>query len=115
MSEIKRVSNLTLQSKKQSGPYIEGNKLFFSGPLKVAELARLLKIAETQIIKTLFLRKVMITINSVLETATIGELCLEYNFDYELTGAEDESEVHFTPDDPKLLENRPSCHNYGSR
>ncbi len=107
MSEIKRISNLTLQSKKQSGPYMEGSKLFFSGPLKVADLARLLKIPETQIIKTLFLKRQIININSVLSTDTIAELCLEYNFDYELSEDKDESELHFTPDDPNKLENRP--------
>ncbi len=107
MSDIKRVSNLTLQSKKQSGPYIEGKKLFYSGPLKVADLARLLKIPETQIIKTLFLKGQMITINSVLSTEAIAELCLEFNFDFELSEEEDDSQLHFIPDDPKKLENRP--------
>lgn len=110
MSEIRRISNLSPQSKKVSSPYVEGRKLFYQGPIKVSDLARLLKISEAQIIKNLFMKKQMVTINNVLSTDTIGELCLDFNFDFELVTSKDEmSDFNLAAvvDDPNDLRPRP--------
>lgn len=110
MSEIKRISNLSPQSKKANSPYVEGRKLFYQGPIKVSDLARLLKISEAQIIKNLFMKKQMVTINNVLTTETIGELCLDFNFDFELVENKDEvSDFNLSAvvDDPNDLRPRP--------
>ncbi|MFA5660499.1 MAG: translation initiation factor IF-2 [Bacilli bacterium] len=110
MSEIKRISNLSPQSKKANSPYVEGRKLFYQGPIKVSDLARLLKISEAQIIKNLFMKKQMVTINNVLTTETIGELCLDFNFDFELIENKDEvSDFNLSAviDDPNDLRPRP--------
>ncbi len=110
MSEIRRISNLTAQSKKQSGPYMEGRKLFYNGPIKVSDLAKLLKLTESQIIKNLFLKGQMVTINNVLPTDTVAEICLEFNFDFEFVEAdEDALDVNLAAvvDNPKDLRSRP--------
>lgn len=110
MSEIRRISNLTAQSKKQSGPYMEGRKLFYNGPIKVSDLAKLLKLTESQIIKNLFLKGQMVTINNVLATDTVAEICLEFNFDFEFVEAdEDALDVNLAAvvDNPKDLRSRP--------
>ena len=110
MSEIKRISNLSPQSKKANSPYVEGRKLFYQGPIKVSDLARLLKVSEAQIIKNLFMKKQMVTINNVLTTETIGELCLDFNFDFELIENKDEvSDFNLSAviDDPNDLRPRP--------
>lgn len=110
MSEIRRISNLSAQSKKSSGPYTEGKKLIYQGPLKVSDLAKLLKLSEAQIIKNLFMKKQMVTINNILSTDTIAELCLDFNYDFELIEESgDVLDVNLSAviDPPKDLKPRP--------
>ncbi|OQC11294.1 MAG: Translation initiation factor IF-2 [Tenericutes bacterium ADurb.Bin087] len=109
-NEKKRISNVAHHSKKQSGPFVEGRKLIYQGPIKVSDLARLLKLSEAQIIKNLFMKGQMVTINNVLSPETIAELCLDFNFDYDFKEeVDDDCDFGFAHivDDPKDLKPRP--------
>lgn len=111
MSNTKRISNTT--SKKTSGPVarLEGKTLVFSGPLTVVELARFLKISEAQIIKNLFMKGQMVTINNQLQPETIGEVCMDFNFDFNYEEApvssDEDFNIELIKDDPKELKERP--------
>lgn len=108
-SETKRISNTTTQGKKSSGPHLKGKTLYFQGPLKVGELAKVLKLSEAQIIRNLFMKKMMVTINNTLDVDTVGELCLDFGFEFDFNPPEEASEFDFLSikDDPKSLKERP--------
>ena len=111
MSNLQRISNTT--SKKAAGPIarLEGKTLCFSGPLTVVELAKFLKVSEAQIIKNLFLKGHMVTINNQLQPEIIGELCIDLNYDFNLEVVENTDDNEFNisliKDDPKDLKERP--------
>ncbi len=111
MSNIKRISNTT--SKKANGPLarLEGKTLCFSGPLTVVELARFLKVNEAQIIKNLFLKGHMVTINNQLQPEIIGEVCIDLNYDFNFEEAaassDDEFNINLIKDEQKDLKERP--------
>ena len=54
----------------------------FTKSLTVGELAKQLNVNASDIIKKLFLQKKLVTINQYLDDDTIGELCLEYGYDF---------------------------------
>ena len=69
MSNLTRISNTT-SKKKTIGPIarLEGKTLFFSGPLTSCwNSPKFLKVNEAQIIKNLFLKGHMVTINNQLD------------------------------------------------
>ncbi|HKM02408.1 MAG TPA: translation initiation factor IF-2 [Bacilli bacterium] len=111
MSNLTRISNTT--SKKTIGPIarLEGKTLFFSGPLTVVELAKFLKVNEAQIIKNLFLKGHMVTINNQLDADLVGEVCIDLNYDFNFEEVEassgDDFNISTIKDDKKDLEDRP--------
>lgn len=111
MSNLKRISNTT--SKKAVGPVarLEGKTLCFSGPLTVVELARFLKVSEAQIIKNLFLKGHMVTINNQLQPEIIGEVCIDMNYDFNFeeieASTDDDFNIGLIKDDPRDLKERP--------
>ncbi len=54
----------------------------FTKSLTVGELAKELNVNPSDIIKKLFLQKKLVTINNYLDDETIGEICLEYGYDF---------------------------------
>ena len=109
-NEKRRISNVAHHTKKASGPYMEGRKLIYQGPIKVSDLARLLKLSEAQIIKNLFMKGQMVTINNVLSPETVAELCLDFNFDYDFVEESDDDcdfGLAHIVDNPKNLKPRP--------
>lgn len=109
-NEKRRISNVAHHTKKASGPYMEGRKLIYQGPIKVSDLARLLKLSEAQIIKNLFMKGQMVTINNVLSPETVAELCLDFNFDYDFVEESDDDcdfGLAHIVDNPKDLKPRP--------
>lgn len=54
----------------------------FTKSLTVGELAKQLNINASDIIKKLFMQKKLVTINQYLDDETIGELCLEFGYDF---------------------------------
>jgi len=59
------------------------NQVFvFTKSLTVGELAKELNINPSDIIRKLFLEKKIVTINNYLDDETIGEICLEFGYDF---------------------------------
>jgi len=111
MSDLKRISNTN--SKKAAGPVarLEGKTLCFSGPLTVVELAKFLKVNEAVIIKNLFLKGHMVTINNHLQPEIIGEVCIDLNYDFNFEEIEnvdnDDFNISLIKDNAEDLKDRP--------
>ncbi len=105
-----RISNVTSDKQKQKGATFVNNTLTFDAPLKLSELAKVLNVNATNIIKVLFAKGMMVTLNQVLDVETIGELCLELGIDFnyeENKGGDDDFDFDAIVDDPKHLKDRP--------
>ena len=61
---------------------INNGVFVFTRSLTVGELAKELNINASDIIKKLFLQKKLVTINQYLDDETIGEICLEFGYDF---------------------------------
>lgn len=105
-----REVNLPKNNQKNKDYAKVNNGVFvYTSALTVAELAKKLNVQPSDIIKKLFLKKKLVTINQTLDDNTIGELCLEYGYDFkkeEIINEEDFEKVNFE-DDPKDLFERP--------
>ncbi len=109
-----RVSNLPKfdNNRKGKGPVnkVNGGVFTYSGAISVSELAQQLSLNPSDIIKYLFMeKKMMVTINSTLDDDAIGEICLNWGYDFKkekIVEKEnfEELEIH---DDPKDLQERP--------
>ena len=62
---------------------IKNGVFIFSHPLTIEQIATKLNTSSSDIIKYFFLRGKMKNINTILDENEIGELCLEYNYDFE--------------------------------
>jgi len=104
-----RVSNVPSSGQKLEKNQIHGGVFIYKGALTVAQLAKELNIPATDIIKFLFLNKKMATINATLDDETVGEVCLQFGFDFkkEKIVAEEDFEKLEIVDDPKNLKERP--------
>ncbi len=89
---------------------VNGGVFVYTGSITVNELATKLGLNASDIIKYLFLnKKLMVTINSQLDDEVIGELCLNYGYDFKkekLVEEENFEELEII-DDEKDLEERP--------
>lgn len=82
----------------------------FTKALTVGELAKELNVNASDIIKKLFMQKKLVTINNYLDDDTIGELCLEYGYDFkkeEIINAEDFEKVTIEDKKEDLKERPP--------
>ena len=79
-----RVSNVSNNVNKQNKDYakVNGGVFVFTKSITVGELAKQLNVGAGDIIKKLFLKGKMVNINQYLDDDTIGELCLEYGYDF---------------------------------
>lgn len=78
-----RESNIPTQKQNAKNLNKVHDQVFvFTKSLTVGELAKELNINPSDIIKKLFLQKKLVTINNYLDDETIGEICLEYGFDF---------------------------------
>ena len=95
---------------KQPENKVNGGVFTYTGEITVTELAKQLGQTASDIIKYLFLnKKMMVTLNSTLDDETIGELCLNYGYDFKkekIVDAENFEEIEII-DDPADLEERP--------
>lgn len=86
------------------------NQVFiFTKSLTVGELAKELNVNPSDIIRKLFLEKKIVTINNYLDDDTIGELCLEFGYDFkkeEIVNEEDFEKIQLD-DKEENLESRP--------
>lgn len=78
-----REANLpTKKAQQQNLNKINNGVFVFTRSLTVGELAKELNINASDIIKKLFLQKKLVTINQYLDDETIGEICLEFGYDF---------------------------------
>ncbi len=89
---------------------IKNGVFIFSKPLTVEQIAQQLNKSSSEVLKYFFMKGKMKNINSLLDENDIGELCLEYNYDFEKRVQVDETnllENIRVVDDPSTLKPRP--------
>ncbi|GHU32023.1 hypothetical protein FACS1894166_04550 [Bacilli bacterium] len=89
---------------------VKNGVFIFSAPLTVEQFATKITKPTSEILKYFFLKGKMLTLNAMLTENEIGELCLEYNYDFEKRTAVDETNVLANidiKDDPASLKPRP--------
>ena len=106
-----RISNVEYTNKpnKDYAKVNKGGVFVFTKSITVGELAKELNVCVGDIIKKLFLKNKMVTINQYLDDETIGELCLEFGYDFkkeEIIKEEDFEKIDIQ-DNEEDLEERP--------
>ena len=106
-----RVSNFQpRQGKKEDYAKVNGGVFVYTKPVTVAELSKAINVPISAIIKFLFMQGKAVTINQLLDDDTIGEICLQYDYDFKKETIVDET--HFEDieivDDEESLEERPA-------
>ena len=90
---------------------VNGGVFVYTGSITVSELSKQLGLNPSDIIKYLFLnKKMMVTINSQLDDEVIGELCLNYGYDFKKEKAIEEEnfeELEIIDDEKDLVERPP--------
>ena len=89
---------------------INNGVFVFTRSLTVGELAKELNVNASDIIKRLFLQKKLVTINQYLDDETIGELCLEFGYDFkkeEVVNEEDFEKAQIEDKEEDLVERPP--------
>jgi translation initiation factor IF-2 len=102
--------NLKAQFKKVDTG-IKNGVFIFSSPLPVEEFAKKIDKPTSEILKYFFLKGKMVNLNTVLTEDEIGELCLEFNYDFEKRTEVDESNILSNikvEDDASSLKPRPA-------
>ena len=98
------------QQGKKEYAKVNGGVFLYSKPLSVSDLSTAINVPINAIIKYLFAQGKMVTINQMLDDEMIGELCLEFGYDFKKEKVVDAE--HFeelvVEDDPSLLEERPA-------
>jgi translation initiation factor IF-2 len=86
--------NLDLKSQfKKVDTGVKNGIFIFSSPLSVEQFATKIDKSASEILKYFFLKGRMLTLNTMLTEEEIGELCLEYNYDFEKRVEVDETNV----------------------
>ena len=107
-----RVSNYSSDrgNRKQEFAKVNGGVFIYSKPISVADLSKAINVPVPAIIKFLFLQGKAVTINQLLDDDTIGEICLQFNYDFKKEKIQDA--VHFEDleilDKPEDLQERPA-------
>ena len=103
-----RVSNFSNERKKDYAK-VNGGVFLYTKPLSVGDLSKAINVPSSEIIKFLFLEGKMVTINQLLDDDMIGEVCLQFGYDFKKEEVEDKT--HFETlkieDDPASLKERP--------
>lgn len=106
-----REANLpTKKAQQQNLNKINNGVFVFTRSLTVGELAKELNINASDIIKKLFLQKKLVTINQYLDDETIGEICLEFGYDFkkeEIINEEDFEKAQIEDKEEDLQERPP--------
>ena len=107
--KFERETNIPQKDKKEKNFAKVNNGVFvYTTALTVGDLAKKLNVQASDIIKKLFMQKKIVTINQFLDDETIGELCLEFGYDFkkeEIINEEDFEKANIE-DDPKDLQPR---------
>ena len=103
-----RESNIPTKKQSFSNLNKVNNGVFvFTKSLTVGELAKELNVNASDIIKKLFLQKKLVTINNYLDDQTIGEICLEFGYDFkkqEIVHEEDFEKAEIQDKEEDLVE-----------
>ena len=103
-----RESNIPTKKQSFSNLNKVNNGVFvFTKSLTVGELAKELNVNASDIIKKLFLQKKLVTINNYLDDDTIGEICLEFGYDFkkqEIVNEEDFEKAEIQDKEEDLVE-----------
>ena len=106
-----RVSNFTPSGNKKKEDYavVNGGVFVYTKPISVGELSKAINVPIPAIIKFLFMQGKTVTINQTLDDETIGEICLQFNYDFKKEKIVDETrfEELEIEDDPASLMPRP--------
>ena len=106
-----RETNIPVKKNLQQNLNKINNGVFvFTRSLTVGELAKELNVNASDIIKKLFLQKKLVTINQYLDDETIGELCLEFGYDFkkeEIINEEDFEKAQIEDKEEDLVERPP--------
>ncbi len=108
-----RVSNVPQRDnnhKNKDHNKVKGGVFTYSGSITVNELANQLSLNSSEIIKYLFMeKKMMVNINSQLDDDAIGEICLNFGFDFKKEKVVDQENFEELEifDDEKDLQERP--------
>lgn len=107
-----RISNVKQNDNKTNKDYAKINSgvFVFTKSITVGELAKKLEVNASDIIKKLFMQGKMVNINQYLDDDTIGEICLEYGFDFkkeEIVDEVDFEKINIEDDAKDLVERPP--------
>ena len=107
--KIERENNLPTKNNKKDKHFnkVQDQVFVFAKSITVGELAKELKVNPSDIIRKLFLQKKFVTINNYLDDETIGEICLEFGYDFkkeEIIDDEDFEKIDFKDDEKDLKE-----------
>jgi translation initiation factor IF-2 len=95
--------------RKEEYAKVNGGVFVYSKPMSMADLSKAINVPASAIIKFLFMQQKMVTINQMLDDDMIGEICLQFNYDFKKEKIVDKE--HFEEleisDDPKNLVERP--------
>ncbi len=107
-SGSRRVSNVPNHHQKEVNK-VNGGVFVFTRSMTVPELSKELNIGVADIIKRLFMAGKMVNINTTLDDELIGQICLEFGYDFrkEKVVSEENFEEIEIHDDPSSLVERP--------
>ncbi len=106
----KRTSNFSNHKQKVEKAKVNGGVFTYSEPLSVSKLAESLNLTVAEIIKFLFMEGKMVTINTVLDDELIGNVCLNFGYDFKKEKVVDEinfEEIEIVDDAKDLVERPP--------
>lgn len=109
-SKTARVSNIpsNRNNNKNELNKVNGGIFVYTGDITVSQLSKELNIPTTSIIRFLFMQGKMVTLNQNLDDELIGEICLEFGYDFkkEKVVSEENFEDIEIVDDPSSLKER---------
>jgi len=109
-SKTTRVSNIPSNRNinKNELNKANGGVFVYTGDITVSQLSKELNIPATSIIRFLFMQGKMVTLNQNLDDELIGEICLEFGYDFkkEKVVSEENFEEIEIVDDPSSLKER---------
>ena len=111
-SKGSRVSNIPTHGRNNKAEVnkVNGGVFVYTGKITVGQLAKELNIPATNIIRYLFMQGKMVTLNQNLDDELIGEVCLEFGYDFKkekIVSEENFEEIEIVDDPAQLKERSP--------
>ena len=111
-SKTTRVSNIpsNRNTNKNELNKVNGGVFVYTGDITVSQLSKELNVPATSIIRFLFMQGKMVTLNQNLDDELIGEICLEFGYDFKkekVVSEENFEEIEIVDDLSSLKERSP--------